>query len=380
MLPETRFEEWHAVDIIYTPVWQNPGNTRSPLKFVQDELSLMDQVEKLGFDACFSPEHHFDIDYSACPDNFLPLSWLAGRTSTLKVGLGAVILPWNDPLRAVEKLSLLDHLSNGRCWAGFGRGLAKMEYAHFGIPMEQSRGRFDEAIAMVLAALRTGHIEGDGPFYKQLPTPIHPTPRPGLADNFYSVGMSADSAAVAGRIGARLLSFVTKPIAGMLPLLTEYRNSFLKHHPTKVPHIVADDFYFVRDSAEEARELGLKYASAYFRTVVRHYEMDGDHFAKTKGYQAYAEGAKALQEVGVDAAAVAYVDAQLGIGSPQQILERLEERFRVLGPEISVAGCFFYGGMSRDEAYESLRLFGEKVIPQARHIAKSATSPMRASA
>src|ERR1700677_332215 len=178
----TGLKEWQTVEIVYTPVWQNPGNARSPLKFVQDEISLMDQVEKLGFDACFSPEHHFDIDYSACPDNFLPLSWLAGRTTKLKVGLGAVILPWNDPLRAVEKLSLLDHLSNGRCLAGFGRGLAKMEYAHFGIPMEESRGRFDEAVGMVLAALRTGHIEGDGPFYKQVPTPIHPTPRPSLAE------------------------------------------------------------------------------------------------------------------------------------------------------------------------------------------------------
>ena len=44
-----------------------------------------------------------------------------------------------------------------------------MEYAHFGIPMEESRGRFDEAVAMVLAALRSGHIEGAGPFYKKDP-------------------------------------------------------------------------------------------------------------------------------------------------------------------------------------------------------------------
>jgi alkanesulfonate monooxygenase SsuD/methylene tetrahydromethanopterin reductase-like flavin-dependent oxidoreductase (luciferase family) len=359
------------MDIVYTPVWQNPGNKRSPADFVQDEILLMDQVEKLGFDACFSPEHHFDIDYSACPDNFLPLSYLAGRTTTLKLGLGAVILPWNDPLRVVEKLSMLDHLSGGRCWAGFGRGLAKMEYAHLGIPMEESRGRFDEAVDMVLAALRTGHIEGNGPFYKQAAAPIHPKPRPGLAENFCAVGMSPDSAAVAGKLGSRLLSFVTKPMVGMQPLFNEYRNAFAKHHPTKLPHIILDDFFVVRESAAEARELGMKYASAYFRTVVRHYEMDGDHFAKTKGYGAYAEGAKALQDNGLDAAAIAYVDAQIGIGSPEQILERLDERFKLLGPEFSMAGCFFYGGMSRDEAHRSLRIFGEKVIPAARAMARA---------
>jgi alkanesulfonate monooxygenase SsuD/methylene tetrahydromethanopterin reductase-like flavin-dependent oxidoreductase (luciferase family) len=358
------------MDIVYTPVWQDPGNKRTALNFVQDEIYLMDKVESLGFDACFSPEHHFDIDYSACPDNFLPLSYLAGRTTKLKLGLGAVILPWNDPLRAAEKLSLLDHLSNGRCWAGFGRGLARMEYAHFGIPMDESRARFDESIAMVLNALRTGVIEGSGPFYKQVATPIHPKPRPGLADSFYSVGMSVDSAVIAGQLGARLLSFVTKQLPDMMPLLNGYRDACMKSHPEKTPHIVLDDFYLVRESADEARELGLKYAANYFRTVVRHYEMDGDHFANMKNYKSYAEDAKALKAAGIDAAAVAYVDAQLGVGTPRQILERLEERFKVLGPEISLAGCFFYGGMTRDEAESSLRLFGAKVIPAAREMAR----------
>jgi alkanesulfonate monooxygenase SsuD/methylene tetrahydromethanopterin reductase-like flavin-dependent oxidoreductase (luciferase family) len=358
------------VDVVYTPVWQDPGNKRAAVDFVQEEISLMDQVEGLGFDACFSPEHHFDIDYSACPDNFLPLSYLAGRTSTLKLGLGAVILPWNDPLRATEKLSLLDHLSKGRCWAGFGRGLARMEYAHFGIPMDESRERFDESIAMVLNALRSGVIEGKGRFYKQVATPIHPKPRPSLADSFYSVGMSVDSAVIAGQIGAKLLSFVTKQIPDMLPLLNGYKEACAKHHPNKVPHIVLDDFYFVSDSADEARELGMKYASNYFRTVVRHYEMDGDHFSKLSTYKSYADDARALKEAGMDAAAVAYVDAQLGVGTPKQILERLEKRFQVLGPEISIAGCFFYGGMSRDQAEASLRLFGKKVIPAAREMAR----------
>jgi alkanesulfonate monooxygenase SsuD/methylene tetrahydromethanopterin reductase-like flavin-dependent oxidoreductase (luciferase family) len=223
---------------------------------------------------------------------------------------------------------------------------------------------------MVLTALRTGVIEGNGPFYKQVATPIHPKPRPGLADSFYSVGMSVDSAVVAGQLGAKLLSFVTKQIPDMMPLLTGYREACTRLHPDKTPHVVLDDFYFVRDSASEARELGLIYASSYFKTVVRHYEMDGDHFAKMNSYKSYADDARALKAAGIDAAALAYVDAQLGVGTPRQILERLEERFRVLGPEISLAGCFFYGGMTRNEAEVSLRLFAEKVIPAARDMAR----------
>jgi alkanesulfonate monooxygenase SsuD/methylene tetrahydromethanopterin reductase-like flavin-dependent oxidoreductase (luciferase family) len=359
------------MDIIYTPVWQDFGGKREPVQFVQDELLLMEQVEGMGFDAVFSPEHHFDIDYSACPDNFLPLAYIAGKTTKLKVGLGAVILPWNEPLRVVEKLAFLDHISNGRCWVGFGRGLARMEYNHFGISMDESRGRFDESVEMVLKALRTGVIEGDGQYYKQPKAPIAPRPRPSLADSFWSVGMSPDSAAVAGKIGARLLSFVTKPMKDMLSVLNPYYDAFKAAGHKGSPHVMFSDFFMVRENPDEARELGLKYVSNYFSSVMRHYELAGTHFDNTKGYGSYSEGAKALRDAPFEAAATAYMDVQLGVGSPNQILERLEERFRLLGPEVSVGACCFYGGMGRDVAQKSLDTFSKKVMPAARDLARS---------
>lgn len=354
------------MDFIYTPVWQNPGSARSARDFVRDEMWLMEKVEALGFDMCASPEHHFDIDYSACPDNFMALAYLAAKTTKLKLVLGAVILPWNDPLRVVEKFAMLDHLSDGRCVVGFGRGLAKMEYDHFGIDMDSSRDRFDESVAMILSALKTGTIEGEGPYYKQVPTPVHPAPRPELVNDFLSVGMSPESAAVAGKLGAGLLGFVTKPIPDMAPVFDAYLDAFRANHPGRRPHIVTDDFYLVRDSADEAFELAMNYTAAYFRTVVRHYQMEGDHFAKTTAYKSYAEDSRALRETGVEAAAEAYVKCQLGVGSPQQILERIEDRMRRIDADLSIAGCFFYGGMTRDEALVSLEKFGRHVIPEAK--------------
>ena len=246
-----------------------------------------------------------------------------------------------------------------------------MEYAHFGIPMEESRDRFDESVAMVLTALRTGVIEGDGPYYQQVRTPIHPRPRPGLAEKFFSVGMSPDSAAVAGKIGGRLLGFVTKPLAGMMPLFDEYMNAFKAAGHRHTPHIVLDDFFYVADSADEAQERGTQYLTNYFRTVIDHYEMAGTHFDNTKGYAAHAETARAMRDTSFENAAAAYCACQVGFGSPDQILAKLEERFRVLGPEISMAGCFFFGGMQRGQAEASMRLFGKKVIPGARDLARS---------
>jgi alkanesulfonate monooxygenase SsuD/methylene tetrahydromethanopterin reductase-like flavin-dependent oxidoreductase (luciferase family) len=228
--------------ISYSATWGNLGLKLPPRTFVRQEMAMLELAEELGFDAGWSAEHHFDADYCACPDNFVALSYLAARTTTLKLGLGAVILPWNDPVRVVEKLAMLDHLSNGRLLVGFGRGLAAMEYAGFGIDMGESRDRFDEAAEMILRGLRTGVIEGDGPYYKQPPVAIQPAPAPDLADRFYSVGMTPNSALVAADLGATLLCFVTAPIEQMAPLIFGYRERFEQQHGRPAPPEVLVDF------------------------------------------------------------------------------------------------------------------------------------------
>src|SRR6185503_15137000 len=93
-------------------LFQNTGKV-SDAELYQRDLHVAELAEPLGFDTLWSVEHHFD-GYSMCPDNMQFLSWLAGRTSRIGLGTAAVILPWNNPLRVVEKMTLLDHLSNGR--------------------------------------------------------------------------------------------------------------------------------------------------------------------------------------------------------------------------------------------------------------------------
>src|SRR5262245_36606912 len=102
----------------------------------QAHLGLL--AEPLGLDFVSAVEHHF-FSYGMCPDNTLFLSYLAARTKRIDLITAAVILPWNDPLRVVEKMIMLDHLSEGRAGFGIGRGLSKREYGCFGIDMGESR-------------------------------------------------------------------------------------------------------------------------------------------------------------------------------------------------------------------------------------------------
>jgi len=353
--------------ISFNPLHQNWRSERSARQFIQDEMELIVLTEELGFDIVLPPEHHFDEDYSACPDNFMTLTYLAAKTERIQVGLGAIILPWNDPLRVVEKISLLDHLSDGRLMIGFGRGLAKLEYGGFGIPMDESRQRFDEAFEIVMRGIKTGVVEADTEFYKQPRVEVVPKPRPELAEQFFAVGMSPDSAVYAGEVGGELLMFITGAIEDAMPLIQGYRDKFLETHGRPAPPPTMTDFVYVHEDSEEARKGGELYAGRYYESVVRHYSFAGTHFEDTKGYEAYAAGAKALRDAGMEAATQAYIDAQAGIGTPEQVIEKYRKRMEVAGP-FHAAGAYFYGGMTKEEGKRNMRLFSKEVMPELRKL------------
>src|SRR3546814_12183722 len=107
---------------------------------VVEEVRLAVLAEEFGFDALWPVEHHFE-DYSFCPDNFVVLANLAARTERIGLGTGAVLLPWNDPMRVAEQASLLDHLSGARLLLGVGRGLPRRETAPMGIDIATAHQR-----------------------------------------------------------------------------------------------------------------------------------------------------------------------------------------------------------------------------------------------
>lgn len=361
------------MQVAFNTMFQDYGLTRTDQVMFKEEMHLLNQVEDLGFDALLVPEHHFDKNYSAVPDNFMILSAIAARTSTLKLHLGAVILPWNNPLRVIEKISLLDHLSDGRVILSLGRGLSKMEYYGMGIDMEESRGRFDEGAKMVLDALRTGRIEGAGPHYPQHSVEVRPAlPRSLGPSDVYFVGMSPESSLVAGDHGARLLAFTTMPLENHITVFDSYRERFRASTGNEAPPVHMTDFGFCHEDGDYAREQAYIYVANYFKSVNDHYTFDGEHFAKTAGYTSYAAGAQAIREAGIEAAARAYVDVQANIGTPDEIFENYRVRYETLGGVDAGTG-WFYGGMQLADAERSVKLFAREVLPELQKLERKAT-------
>src|SRR3954449_12011873 len=116
-----------------------------------DFIRYVIAAEELGFSSVFLVEHHF-TGFGQVSASLNLLSYLAARTSTIRLGTAVVVLPWHNPVLVAEQAATLDLLSGGRLDFGVGKGYRKAEFDAFCIPIEEASERFDEAIEVIRKA------------------------------------------------------------------------------------------------------------------------------------------------------------------------------------------------------------------------------------
>ena len=342
-------------------VFQNPLDRRSDHEVYANELRLTDLAEPLGFDSVWGVEHHF-TDYTMCPDVLQFLTWVAGRTERVALGSMVVVLPWHDPLRVAEQVAVLDHMSGGRFIFGMGRGLGRVEFNGFRVPMEESRGRFVESAEMIIRGLEDGFCEYDGEFVKQPKTPLRPAPYRSFRGRTYAAAVSPESIEIMARLGVGILIIPQKPWDVVTAELAQYRTVYRQVNGVDAPPTVCAGWTFCDPDASRAREMAVRWIGGYWDTVLRHYELTGDHLRNTKGYEYYGRMSEiARDKGGADALTEFFLSLQIW-GTPEQCHAKiLDVRSRV-GCDTFV-GVFSYAGMPYDDAERSLRLFAAEVMP-----------------
>jgi alkanesulfonate monooxygenase SsuD/methylene tetrahydromethanopterin reductase-like flavin-dependent oxidoreductase (luciferase family) len=143
---------------------------------IADQTRLVQQVEALGFDQAFLAEHHFNPD-AASPSCLSLLSYLAGRTSRIRLGSAGVLLGFRDPILTAEDVATLDILSNGR----FDLGVAKggpfpSQTKKLGMRHEDLWPRTQEALDLVTRLLREDHVRYEGRFFSADRVSLVPKP------------------------------------------------------------------------------------------------------------------------------------------------------------------------------------------------------------
>ena len=88
----------------------------------RERLLQLEQYDAAGFYAYHLAEHHTPAVHSLAPSQNVFLAAASQRTQRLRLVPCVYVLPLHHPLRLIEEVCMLDHLSDGRLELGVGRG------------------------------------------------------------------------------------------------------------------------------------------------------------------------------------------------------------------------------------------------------------------
>ena len=144
-------------------------------------LKQIDALDKAGFYAYHLAEHHTPAVHSLAPSQNVFLAAVSQRTKKLRFGPCVYVLPLHHPLRLIEEISMLDHLSGGRMEIGVGRG-GVMEAYFWGqeADSETNFERYQESLNILREGLNTNSLNYEGRFHSfdELPMRMQPIQRP----------------------------------------------------------------------------------------------------------------------------------------------------------------------------------------------------------
>lgn len=324
-------------------------------------LDMARYAEETGHDAVNLSEHHGSED-GYLPSPLIAASAVAAVTSRIPITVWALIAPLYDPVRLAEDISVLDHIASGRVSYTFGLGYRPVEYALHSREWRGRGARLDAQLETMLATWR-GEAVGVDPVDGSPRAPA--TPRP-FSEPHPLVFLGGGSAAArrAGRLGMHYQPQLDDP-----ELTSLYRAECRRH----------------------GHEPGLVVAPVPGPATVfcaedpdRFWERYGHHLlADATGYRAWQTGgdhpdpdhpdpdrpgadrseAQRSSFVHSDASTVDDLRAEgvYVVESPAELVRQVRDGR--LGLITNHPLC---GGIPIEAGWESLRLLGEKVLPEIR--------------
>jgi alkanesulfonate monooxygenase SsuD/methylene tetrahydromethanopterin reductase-like flavin-dependent oxidoreductase (luciferase family) len=141
-------------------------------------LIQIERLDRAGFYAYHLAEHHTPAVHSLAPSQNVFLAAVSQRTTHLRFGPCVYVLPLHHPVRLIEEISMLDHLSGGRMEVGVGRG-GVLEAYFWGqdSDVEVNYARYQETLAIMREGLSHDELTYRGQFYDFDTLPMRMRPR-----------------------------------------------------------------------------------------------------------------------------------------------------------------------------------------------------------
>ena len=329
---------------------------------MDNTLYMGELIEPLGFDSIWATEHYGSA-YSMQPNPLQYLAYWAGRTERVDVGTAVIVAPWWNPVRLAHEISMLDILLKGRrLHLGIGRGISPHEYASLGYPMDESHKYFYDVINAIRAADGAERFEFQGDVYDIPPTSIRPQARhKGELTNNIKVAFSTEaSAKLAAENGLGQMFVAGDDVNEMIDKVQRFNRirkdlSLPPDQPTTLL------WMYCAETTEEAEEGWVYFQNQGVAAQHHYFDWNNPGYEGIRGYEEYLLRQNA--DISPAEARLAARRATQPIGTPEEIIEKIKSLQQTISME-KVVIHMMYGGMPRDRAEKSLRLFAEKVLPE----------------
>ena len=201
-------------------------------------------------------------DYGRTYESITTLAWLAGRSSTIRLGLSVVVVPMRNAVVLAKQLATLDALSKGRVIAGFGVGWSPDEFANVGLADRfHERGAYTEETVALCRHLWSGTSEPfDGRFFQFSDFVFQPLPDQGANLPIWIGARDERALRRVGRIADGYHASATSPAsyAPRIPIIREAAEAAGRPMPRLSARArielgkEKDSFYTIHGSPEEA--------------------------------------------------------------------------------------------------------------------------------
>ncbi len=138
-------------------------------------MAQAEHAETCGFRGVSIPEHHL-LNLLLVPSPLQFAAAIAARTGRIEIATSICQLPLRDMRIFAGEVVQAQALCGGRLILGVGKGAFGYETGRMGVPMEETKARFEESL-QVLEALLTGEdVSWKGTWYNFEPLTIMPRP------------------------------------------------------------------------------------------------------------------------------------------------------------------------------------------------------------
>lgn len=127
----------------------------------EERLQMLEFADAAGFARYHKAEHHFTVLDSA-PSAMVFLAAAAQRTKRIRLGSLVSLLPFYHPLRLIEEICMVDHLSGGRLDVGVGKGISPVEHRLWGNEPDEAVECTMEVLDILRAGLTTDRLSHAG--------------------------------------------------------------------------------------------------------------------------------------------------------------------------------------------------------------------------